>query len=253
MQGSARGTALVLVVVAVPVLLVASTMAGRRGGPGLVIWCAALLYIVYNAVLFLFLTPFNSAFLVYVALLSVAVWTVGQVVARRDVWTTARGMSPTTPVRGIAAYVWVVVVLNAAAWLAQVVPALNDSYPTPMLDGTGVETNVIYVQDLAIWLPLAAVAALWLRRREPRGVVVVGAVLGMWVIESMSIAVDQWFGAQADPASTVVSSALVLPFLALAVIGTVPVWLLLRGLTGTVETHRPAQAASSAVPGQGRG
>jgi len=252
MQGSARGTALVLIVVAVPVLLVASSLADRGRGAALVVWCGALLYIVYNAALFLFLTPFNAAFLLYVTMLSAAVWSVGLVVARRDLWALARGLSPTTPVRGIAAYVWVVVVLNAAAWLARIVPALNDSYPSRMLDGTGVETNVIYVQDLAIWLPLAAVAASWLRRREPRGVVVVGAVLGMWVIESLSIAVDQWFGAQADPTSAVVSSALVLPFLAVALIGTVPVWLLLRGLTGTLETHRPTQTASSVAPGQRR-
>lgn len=97
-----------------------------------------------------------------------------------------------------------------------------------MLAGTGVQTNAIYIQDLAVWLPLAAVAALWLRRRQPRGAVLVGAILGLWVIEGVSVATDQWFGVHADPSSGVVSLTLIGPFLALAALGLVPLWLLLR-------------------------
>jgi len=41
-------------------------------------------------------------------------------------------------------------------------------------------TNAIYIQDLAIWLPLATAAAFGLRRHEARAAVLVGAVLGMW-------------------------------------------------------------------------
>ena len=86
-------------------------------------------------------------------------------------------------------------------------------YPTPLLAGTGVATNAIYVQDLAVWLPLAAVAALWLRRRQARGGVVVTAVLVMWVIEAVSVAVDQWFGVRADP------TFVAMPFLIVTVEG----------------------------------
>jgi hypothetical protein len=230
MQGSARGTALVLTAVAVPALLVSVLVAPPGAGASLLTWGGSLLYVVYNAVLFLFLTPFNAAFLLYVALFGSALWSVGYLGATGAVWTVGRSIAGAAPVRGVAVYVWVVVVLNAAAWLATIVPSLA-TYPTPMLEGTGVQTNAIYVQDLAVWLPLAAVAAGWLWRREARGAVVVSAVLGMWVIESVSIAVDQWFGARADPASPVVSMAMVAPFLALAVIGVVPLWLLLRSVS----------------------
>lgn len=227
MQGSARGTALVLLVVALPVFVGSWWKAARGSGPALLAALGALLYVVYNAVLFLFLTPFNAAFLLYVALLGLALWAVGHLRASCEVWAVGQGVVERAPVRGVAAYVWVVAGLNAIAWLARIVPSLG-AYPTPMLEGTGVETNAIYVQDLAVWLPLAAVAALWLWRREARGGVVVTALLGMWVIEGVSIAVDQWFGALADPASTVVSTALVAPFLVLAAVGLVPWWLLAR-------------------------
>lgn len=239
MQGSARGTASVLAGVAVPVLLVSVWRARHGSGSALLAWAGALLYVLYNAVLFLFLTPFNAAFLVYVALLGSALWALGYLAATRELWRVGESIAGRAPVRGVAAYVWVIAALNAAAWLAEIIPALDDPYPTAMLAGTGVQTNAIYVQDLAVWLPLAAVAALWLRRRESRGVVVVGAVLGMWVIESLSIAVDQWFGAHADPGSQVVSSALVAPFLALAAVGLLPLWLLLRAAAGAREAAAP--------------
>lgn len=243
MQGSARGTAMVLVGMAVPVLLVSLRWAARGSGPAMVTTAGALLYAVYNAVLFLFLTPFNGAFLVYVALLGCAVWSLGYLAAGRDVRRFCATVAERAPVRGIAVYVWVIVGLNVLAWLANIVPALDDPYPTPMLAGTGVETNAIYVQDLAIWLPLSAVAAFWLIRREARGVAVIGPVLGLWVIEGVSVAADQWVGSNADPAATVVSSALVLPFLVLAVAGLVPLWLLLRtpstgGRTGAAGSAR---------------
>jgi hypothetical protein len=227
MQGSARGTALVLLVVAVPLLVGSWWRASRGSGAALLAALGALLYVVYNAVLFLVLTPFNAAFLLYVALLGSALWSVGYLCASYELWALGDSIVEHAPARGVAAYVWGVVVLNVAAWLARIVPSLT-AYPTPMLEGTGVQTNAIYVQDLSVGLPLAGVAALWLWRRQARGGVVVAAVLGMWVVEGVSIAVDQWFGAMADPASDVVSTALVAPFLALAALGLVPWWLLLR-------------------------
>ncbi|GAA2161645.1 hypothetical protein [Pedococcus bigeumensis] len=238
MQGSARGTALVLVLVAVPVLVISVWRAGQGSGVALLTWGGALLYVVYNAVLLLFLTPFNSAFLGYVAMLGCALWSTGYLLTLRELWLVGQSLATGPRVRLVAAYLGVVVVLNGAAWLARVVPALDDPYPTPMLAGTGVATNVIYVQDLAVWLPLAAVAAVWLARRRATGVVVVGALLAMWVIEAISVAVDQWWGATADPASTVVSKGLVLPFLLIALVGVVPLVALVRPAGRDRAEHR---------------
>jgi hypothetical protein len=178
-------------------------------------------------------------------MLGTALWSLGSLVTSAPVWDLGRSVARTAPVRGVAAYVWVAAGLNALLWLANVVPALDDPQPTPMLDGTGVTTNAIYVQDLAVWLPLMAVAAWWLWRREARGAVVVLAGLGLWSIEAVSIAVDQTFGVAADPSSTVVSTALVVPFLVLAVVGLVPLWVLLRRVP--TEGSRPGTGSSSGM------
>jgi hypothetical protein len=59
----------------------------------------------------------------------------------------------------------------------------------------------------------------------------------MWVLESAGIAVDQWYGHAADPASPVASAALSPAFGMLAVIGLVPTYYLFRSLHGGWQGH----------------
>jgi hypothetical protein len=125
------------------------------------------------------------------------------------------------PVRAIAIYVWVVVGLNALAWLGRIVPGLGQTDPA-FLAGTGLPTNPIFVQDLVFWLPLMALAAWWLFRERDWGYVVIGAMLVTWLLEAVTVAVDQWVGHHADPGSNVASSAGAVLFGAMAVIGMVP-------------------------------
>ncbi|MGZ8982137.1 MAG: hypothetical protein ACXW2D_15435 [Burkholderiaceae bacterium] len=69
------------------------------------------------------------------------------------------------------------------------------------------------------WLPMLAVSAagLWRGRALPH--LLVGGVLTMLVVESVGIAVDQWFGATADPGTEWASTSMVAPMLILAAVG----------------------------------
>jgi hypothetical protein len=99
------------------------------------------------------------------------------------------------------------------------------------LRGTGLPINVVYVQDLAPWLPLAAVAAAWLWRRRPWGYLLTGGALVMWVLESASIAIDQAFGHAAAPASRVALAAMTPAFAVVALPGLIPASYLLHSLS----------------------
>jgi hypothetical protein len=145
-------------------------------------------------------------------------------------------------------YVWIIVGLNAVAWLSRIAPGLGSPGAPDYLRGTGLSTNVVFVQDLALWLPLMAVAAAWLWQRRPHGYLIVGAGLVMWVIESACVAVDQWYGHGASPASTVTSIALVPAFAALALIGIVPIYYLLRDF----RAERTAGLSIARIPQSGR-
>ena len=246
-NGSAQGTALVVLVVAVPLLIAAMISASSGSARALIVWLGALGYLLYNAVMFLFATPFNRLFLPYVAMLSLCLWSVLTLLVRIDVESVAGLFSPRTPVRGLAAYTWVVVGLNVLAWMRMIVPGLVHDRSPAFLAGTGMTTNPVFVQDLAFWLPLMAVAALWLYRRRPWGYLVVGSVLIMWVIEAVSVAVDQWIGHVADPASPAASAAVVPMFAVLATVGLVPLWYDFRAMAPV--GHRPGTAGPIA-PGR---
>jgi hypothetical protein len=228
MNGSARGTALVCLFVATP-LLVLSAGAVRMGMSRPVItWLGAVAFLIYNSVLFLFATPFNQLFLLYVATFALAVWTAATLLHEVDVEGFTHRYSASFPARVLAAYIAVVAVLNAAAWLVTVIPAVMSSEPPAFLTGMGLTTNPVYVQDLAFWIPLMAVAAMWMWRRRPWGLLLGGGLMVFAVIEAISIGVDQYMGHAADPASPVVSDSLVPAFGAIALIALVPIYVYMK-------------------------
>jgi hypothetical protein len=207
----------------------------------IVIWLGAAGYLLYNAVMLLFATPYNRFFLAYVAMLALALWSIGAVLVQTDVAGLARQVTGHLPVHGIAIYAWTVAVLNALVWLRAIVPTMTADHPGAFLVGSGFSTHPVYIQDLAVWIPLMVVAAAWLWRGLAWGYLLTTSILALWVIESLGIAVDQWFGSQADPSTEFASAAMSPAFLAWAVVGLVPLALALRPL------RRDGRASAEAV------
>lgn len=238
MNGSARGTALVVLVIAVPALAIAMWFAARGSVRAQIVWLGAVGYILYNSTLFLFATPFNQLFLLYVAMMSLGIWSIAMVIRDVGIESFRERFSPSLPVRPIAVYLLAIVALNFLAWMRNVVPGVLSTSSPSFLNGTGMPTSVLYVQDLGFWLPLMAVAAVWLWRRQAWGYVGVGVLMVMYEIEAIGVAVDQWMGSAADPASTVASSAAVPMFAAIFLIGLVPLAFYFRNLKGGPATAR---------------
>jgi hypothetical protein len=229
MNGSGRGTALAVLFVAVPSLAIAIFRVSRGAVRPAISRLGATAFILYNSVLFLFATPFNSLFLIYVATFALGFWTAVWLLRAIDVEAFASRIATRVPARGLAVYLAVVAVLNAAAWLEVVIPALFQRSPS-FLAGTGLTTNPIYAQDLSFWIPLVGVSAVLLWRRKAWGYVLGGGTLVYFVIEAVSIAVDQWMGGTADPTSSVASTTFAPAFLLVAGIGLIPVLIYFRRL-----------------------
>jgi hypothetical protein len=225
-NGNARGTALVMLLVATPLLLLALRRAGAPDASrAVLVVLGALAYYAYNDVLLLFATPFNRLFLVYTTAFGLTIFTSIEALRTIDVGRVAAALEP-LPRRAIAIYAWLIVGLNTLGWLGAIVPAMTAADPTAWLADLGVATNPIYVQDLSFWLPGAAIAAWLLWRGRPAGVLLIGAWLVYGLVESIGVATDQWFGMQADP--SVDATAPIALFIGLAIVGLVPLWFYLR-------------------------
>ncbi len=227
-NGNLRGTAVVVLAVGVPVLFAAIFGSLRGSTRAFVIWLGTLGYLLYQAVLLCFATPFNTFFLFYVAYLGLAVWSVVLLLRGTDLAAFGLSLRPTVPTRAIAGYALVVVVLNTAAWLSRVLPAVLSDNPRSFLADAGLLTNPIYIQDLAIWLPLLVSAAVAAWRHRVWGQLITAAMLAMFVLESISISVDQYFGSQADPASSLSSMIMVPSFAVVALVTAAPLAVFLR-------------------------
>jgi hypothetical protein len=230
-RGNLRGTALVVLFVGVPVLLTA--MVRSRGGSArwLVIWVGATAYLAYQGVLFCFATPLNSLFLVYVAQLGLAVWTLLVLSHVTDLAALGARVDGRLPARVLGGLLVTVGLLNGGAWLARIVPTVGSDRPTSVLDGSGLTTSAVWVQDLAFWIPAAVVTGCWLWQHRPRGVLYGGALVVFYAIESLSIASDQWWGAHADASHPALASmGAVPPFVVSALVLALPLFWLLRNL-----------------------
>jgi hypothetical protein len=197
----------------------------------LTVAAGAATFLVYNGVLLVFATPFNRAFPLYEAMLGLGTWTlVGMTI---DIWSRSeRRFRPSR--RWPAGFILGTVALNLVAWVANLAPALLSRHPRSMLAGTGLTTNPVYVQDLALWLPAFLWVAVGLWKGHGPRTALSAVVLSYWALESVSVGVDQWWGHHADPTSAVVSPNLVPLFL---IVGALTVWPLVSVLRAVASSQ----------------
>ncbi len=233
MVGSMRGTALVVLVVAMPILVLA--MAAARGGSllSVVCWIGAVAFVTYQGWMFLFAVPFNGLFLVYVAGFAFGFWGLVALLTRTPFRAFAVSFTTALPSRLLGGWMIVSCIAFYVLWLKSVVPASFDSEAPAFLVGTGMVTATNYVLDMALFLPFTLIVAAALWRRTPWGLITGGALLLMLTLESIAIAVDQWFGSAADPASPVASTAITPVFLVVAAISAAAFGLWYRGTIRT--------------------
>ena len=83
------------------------------------LWLGTLGYLLYQAVMFCFATPLNNLFLMYVAHLGLAVWSIVVLLRATDLAGFGARLAAELPVRFVAGFAITVAALNAVAWLAE--------------------------------------------------------------------------------------------------------------------------------------
>ena len=212
--GCARGTALFLLVVDIPAIIICMFLTRRGSLRAPIIWLAAVSQVLYNAVYYAFSATFNSFFFIYIAMLSLAVWSLAALLQSLPVAEIGAAFSPKTPARWIAGFSLLPVLMYIQL---DVVPSLSAiasrSLPANII-GTQTPTNHFAVMDLAFSVPLLVLGAVWLWRRKPWGFVLTGTMLTYFAAELLCVATDQYFGTLADPNFPQLASMAIIPALA---------------------------------------
>ena len=228
--GNMRGTALTMLVLAVPLLVASMILSSRGSLRARFVWMGSLAYIAYNAVMFCFALQYNSFFLLFVALLGLSFWALVMLASQFDPFVVSASVTGVRA-RTVAVYLLVCLVLFAVMWLRDIVPATVDNVLPGSFEGTGLTQNPIYVLDFAFTFPLLAVGAVWLWRRRPWGYVIGGTMVVMLTIETAGIAIDQVFGHVHDPSASLGA----VPIMGvLTVVGLVFSAIFLRGLDARI-------------------
>jgi len=225
--GNALGTYVVILVVALPTMLIAMHDAARGSLRAHFVWLGTVAYLLYAAVLASFSVRFNELFPLYVASLSLGVASFVALLRCLPADELPGRLSQRLPARTIGGYLVVIGVGFAVLWLMDLLPALASGDLPRSLRGTSLPTNVVQVLDFGFTLPVCIAAGLWLMRRKPWGILLSGMLLVFFTLESVSVAVDQWFGHRLDPSAPMAPVAI---FTALAVVGSVPMFAFLRAI-----------------------
>ena len=172
-----RGTDLVTLVVAVPILLSIVPRARKGSARATVVWLALLGYLFYVYAGAAFAYAFNALFLVYVAIFSLAIAAlVALAVAVPHLGLDTR-FDARFPRRTVAVACATIAVLLTALWLAQIVPFFLDGEIPQAIRDAGGATSFVFVLDLGIVVPLAVLGALWTWRGALWGYLIGGYVL----------------------------------------------------------------------------
>jgi hypothetical protein len=224
--GNMRGTALAVLVIAVPLLVLAMALAARGSRRALYLWAGALAYLAYNAVLFCFGSHFSSFFLLLTTMLALSFWALIALLTSLDP-ERLRAASSGVPVRLVAGYLLVLAIAFAMLWLRDIVPGIVHNVAPASYEGTGLIVSPIHVLDFAFTFPVTVVGAVWLLRRRAWGYVLTGLMIVMMTVETAGIALDQLFGHRHDPGQPLAAVPIMI---VLTVVGLAFCVLFLRGV-----------------------
>lgn len=171
----AIGQDVVTLLVAIPLLLIATVLAARGSIRGQLLRAGALWYFTYTYLLFAFGGAYNSFFLIYVALFSASLFAFILSLLSIDVGRLPALFAPRFARRTIAWLVMSIGALLALLWLGRIVPAFASGTPPAGLDSYS--TLFVQAGDLGLVVPLALLAGVLLLRRRPVGYLLAGVLL----------------------------------------------------------------------------
>jgi hypothetical protein len=178
--------------VTVPVMVIAFMFALRGSMRARLVWLGMLGYILYSYVMYAFSVRFNNLFLVYVAVLGLAIYSFVGTIATTDK-EAVKDLVSTNQVdagkfkRRTAIILFVIAALFYMLWLSELIPALFGGYTPQSVIDNGLPTNAVHVLDMAWLLPGLIITGIMLLKDKPLGYVLPPVFFGYAAMLGLAI------------------------------------------------------------------
>jgi hypothetical protein len=175
MGAQAMGQDLVTLLVAIPLLLLSVYLIHKKSIKGQMIWMGSIFYFLYTYASLAFLATYNQLFLVYVALLSLSLYTFIYGLMSLDASNLKNSMIPGKTTTVAAIFTILMAFMLAFMWLSLIIGSLiSGSAPAVLETYT---TLVIQALDLAVLIPAAIIAGLLLLKGRAWGYVLMSILI----------------------------------------------------------------------------
>lgn len=188
-----HGTDVVTLFIAVPLLLIAIYSAQRGSCRGGLLRIGVLFYVLYNNMYYLFGTAYNGFFLMYPLIFVLSAGALVAALLTIDAERIATQFRPGAWMKWIAAWMFVLTAILLANALGEYIPfVLSGKLPQVTLD-TGLNTSLVAICDLTLWVPLLVLGGAWLLRSGPWGYIVSALILVSTGIYCIGLAAATWY------------------------------------------------------------
>lgn len=219
-SGATRGTDVVTIVLAIPLLVGALARYRHGSARGALLLAGALTFFLYVYATNAMSVAYNGLFLLYVAIFSLSFFT--WCLMMMAIQPIAARFPASLPYRGIATFLLLCGLLTGFVWLEPIVGASLRGTPPDLLDHY--TTLVTEALDLALIVPGCFLAGVMLWRRDPRGVGVAVPLLVLLLLVGPAVAAMTWFQVADGIVFTV--PQIVGPIGGFLVLGVIDIWVL---------------------------
>jgi hypothetical protein len=150
-----------------PAWLILAVLALRGSLRAALLWLGVLTFTVYNYVIYTFSVPFGPLFLLWVAVLGLALFGLIGGITALDHVAVRSSFANGRAVKTAAWSLLAIAVLFGYLWLSEDVPALLSGTTPQSVADMGLPTNPVHILDLAFFLPAVLLTGIWLLKGKP--------------------------------------------------------------------------------------